>query len=162
MGGSTGNGNTTPGAEFNALVDPEAVKIVFNSGHPNMTMVGLNATHQVLLDRTWIRHLRASTVNESMTVFCDLLEYYDERQHEFTTLAGAAVHDALAVVAVTNPDLVAGVRYPVQAVTAEGPARGMTLVDQRPVRHPDAGNVRVLEWVNVQKTKALLRDTLSS
>lgn len=162
MGGSTGNGNTTPGAEFNALVDPEAVEIVFTAGHPNVTMAGLNATHQVLLDRTWIGDLRVRMADDSMTVFCDLLEYYDERQHEFTTLAGAAVHDALAVVAVTHPDLVAGVRCPVQVVTADGPARGMTLVDQRPVRHPDPGNVRVLEWVNVAKTKELLRDTLSS
>jgi len=57
---------------------------------------------------------------------------------------------------------VAGVRYPVQVVTADGPTRGMTLVDQRPVRYPDPGNVRVLEWVNVAKTKELLRETLSS
>lgn len=45
MGGSSTAGNATPAAEFNIYVDPEAAKIVFESGIP-IQMVGLNVTRQ--------------------------------------------------------------------------------------------------------------------
>src|SRR5215213_5470157 len=45
MGGSMGLGNTTPAAEFNIYVDPEAAREVFESGLP-ITMTGLDVTHQ--------------------------------------------------------------------------------------------------------------------
>ena len=44
MGGSMGLGNTTPAAEFNVYVDPEAAREVFESGLP-VTMSGLDVTH---------------------------------------------------------------------------------------------------------------------
>ena len=50
MGGSIGEGNTTVSAEFNIYADPEAADIVFRSGVP-ITMMGLDVTHQALLDR---------------------------------------------------------------------------------------------------------------
>ena len=50
MGGSVGEGNTTASAEFNIIADPEAADVVFRSGVP-ITMIGLDVTHQALLDR---------------------------------------------------------------------------------------------------------------
>ena len=50
MGGSIGEGNTTVSAEFNIYADPEAADVVFRSGVP-ITMIGLDVTHQALLDR---------------------------------------------------------------------------------------------------------------
>ena len=51
MGGSIGEGNTTVSAEFNIYADPEAADVVFRSGVP-ITMMGLDVTHQALLDRS--------------------------------------------------------------------------------------------------------------
>src|SRR5215203_2185804 len=45
MGGSIGLGNTTPAAEFNVYVDPEAAREVFECGLP-VSMIGLDVTHR--------------------------------------------------------------------------------------------------------------------
>lgn len=161
MGGSSNGGNTTAGAEFNSWVDPEAAAIVFESGHPNLVMVGLNVTHSVLLDRPWIEQLRQQNQGTKMEVFADLLDYYEVRQRELTTLAGAAVHDALAVVHVTHPELLAGVRRPVEIVLSEGPARGMSLVDMRPMRTPSPANAKVVEWADVSAIQELIGQALT-
>ena len=58
MGGSIGEGNTTASAEFNIIADPEAADVVFRSGVP-ITMIGLDVTHQALLDRAAAAALRA-------------------------------------------------------------------------------------------------------
>ncbi|KAG2425076.1 hypothetical protein HXX76_013985 [Chlamydomonas incerta] len=47
MGGAMGIGNTGPVMEFNIQTDPEAAKMVFESGVP-LTMVPLEVTHTVL------------------------------------------------------------------------------------------------------------------
>jgi inosine-uridine nucleoside N-ribohydrolase len=60
MGGSTMGGNETAAAEFNFFVDPDAARIVFESGIP-ITMVGLNATRQTLFTRSHVDALAASS-----------------------------------------------------------------------------------------------------
>ena len=47
MGGALGVGNTHPVAEFNIQTDPEAARLVFESGVP-LTMVPLEVTHTAL------------------------------------------------------------------------------------------------------------------
>lgn len=161
MGGSTTYGNTTVAAEFNCAADPEAAAVVFQAGHRNLIMAGLNVTHTVLLDRPWIEEYRSAVVGTDREVFAELLDYYEQRQREFSTLAGAAVHDALAVAAVTHPELLAGRRRAVEIVVGEGPTRGMTLVDQRPRRDGGTTNARVLEWADAPEIRSLIGHALA-
>src|SRR5436309_15856647 len=58
MGGSLSGGNITPAAEFNIYVDPEAARIVFQSGIP-ITMVGLDVTRKTALTEDYVRQLEA-------------------------------------------------------------------------------------------------------
>lgn len=162
MGGSSSSGNTTAAAEFNAVADPEAAKIVFDATHPNLIMLGLNITHTVLLDRPWIDELRSAITDPALGVFAELLDYYEARQREMTTLAGAAVHDALAVIAVTHPHLLAGLGRHVQVITNDGPTRGMTLVDQRALRTPVPTNATVVDWADADGIRALIFETLTT
>lgn len=160
MGGSATHGNVTAAAEFNCFADPEAAAVVFGAGHPNLSMAGLNVTQTVLCDRTWIEELAARLDGRPTCVFTELLAYYEQRTIASSLLAGAPVHDALAVVHVTHPHLLAGRRRPVEIVTA-GPARGMTLVDTRPARRPEPANCLVLEWADAASIRELIAAALA-
>ena len=59
MGGAIAEGNYTPAAEFNIWCDPEAAAAVFASGL-DVTMIGLDVTHQALLGRDVEERLRAA------------------------------------------------------------------------------------------------------
>ena len=58
MGGAIAEGNMTPAAEFNIWADPEAARWVFESGI-DVTMVGLDVTHQALVTPALTEQLRA-------------------------------------------------------------------------------------------------------
>src|SRR5258707_314091 len=59
MGGSLSGGNITPAAEFHFYVDPEAARIVFDSGVP-LTMIGLDVTNKVIIREEQVRALEAA------------------------------------------------------------------------------------------------------
>jgi len=74
MGGSVYGGNTTPRAEFNILVDPEAAQIVLRSGVP-LIMSGLEVTHQAQIKHEDIAAIRAIG-NKLGAVTADLLDFF--------------------------------------------------------------------------------------
>lgn len=132
MGGSIGEGNTTASAEFNIVADPEAADVVFRSGIP-ITMIGLDVTHQALLDRDAARELRALGT-ASGRVAAELTDYALDRNLEWSGAATSAIHDAVAIAHLLVPDLVAVARYHVTVDTTDGPARGRTVCDGLPYR----------------------------
>lgn len=132
MGGSIGEGNTTASAEFNIVADPEAADVVFRSGVP-ITMIGLDVTHQALLDRESAAALRAMG-NVSGRVAAELTEFALDRNLEWSGATTTAIHDAVAVAHLMVPDLVAVAPYHVQVDTTHGPARGRTVCDGLPYR----------------------------
>lgn len=132
MGGSIGEGNTTASAEFNLYADPEAADIVFRSGVP-ITMMGLDVTHQALLDAGASAAIRAAG-GVSAGIAASLTDYALARNREWSGATTAAMHDAVAIAHLAIPDLIDVAAYHVVIDTTHGPARGRTVCDGLPYR----------------------------
>jgi len=103
MGGSLKEGNVTPYAEFNAHVDPEALDIVLSSQIP-LIMAGLDLTTNVRIKPEEV--LKAiKQPNSTQQVFIDFIDYYAQAAAKRGELRGGALHDSLAVIAITHADL---------------------------------------------------------
>ncbi|MFE6254273.1 nucleoside hydrolase [Agromyces sp. NPDC057865] len=127
MGGSTGRGNVTPYAEFNAWVDPEALAIVVASG-VRFTMVGLNVTHSALVTAA-VRE-RLAAVGTATAAFGDeLLEFFCRTNAEVFGMPDGPLHDPVAVAVLVDPEVVTSVhtRLDVELVGTE--TAGATSVD---------------------------------
>ena len=89
--------------EFNAFCDPEALKIVLDSGVP-MTMVGLDVTMQVLVEAPqYAEFAKIDTPLGRLVV--DWLKFY-EKLHRNSMGVGGALHDPLALALVIDPTLI--------------------------------------------------------
>jgi inosine-uridine nucleoside N-ribohydrolase len=95
MGGSLSGGNITPAAEFNFYVDPEAARVVFDSGAP-LTMVGLNVTNRVQIRNEQIRGLEAAQNPVSQAAGKIMRATLDRWMRE-RQLNGFAMHDPVTV-----------------------------------------------------------------
>jgi purine nucleosidase len=118
-------GNVTPAAEANIYNDPEAARIVFESG-AHITLVGLDVTMKCGIPASQVRKLaeERERLSPIARFALDTLLYYNETYPPET---GAALHDPLAVGVVANPALVRTERMQVEVETQGKITRGMTL-----------------------------------
>jgi inosine-uridine nucleoside N-ribohydrolase len=123
-------GNRTATAEFNIWADPEAAAIVLDYGGP-LIMTGLDVTYQLQATPERIDHVRDLSGRLAATL-ADLLTFFSGTyvgRHE--NMLGAAVHDPVAVMALTHRELFTSCFSHVVVETAGEHTRGMTVVDQR-------------------------------
>ena len=141
MGGGT-FGNRTAAAEFNIWCDPEAADIVFSYGGP-LIMSGLDLTHQFQALPPRIEMVRGLP-GQLAHVLAGLLDFFS---HTYTSrhhgIGGAAVHDPLAVMALTHSDLFTVKNAHVEVETDGVRTLGMTIIDQRDLKEVPPGNC---EW----------------
>ena len=130
MGGSAGGGNRSATAEFNALVDPEAVKVVVDCG-ARVMMSGLDLTHQFVVDDHLADDLTAIGTTGGL-VLADLIRSYLDKAESRGLPRRGGLHDPCAVFAVTHPDAIDRTRRPVDIELDGRLTRGMTVVDFRP------------------------------
>lgn len=134
MGGvflGTMSNREMPG-EFNVWVDPEAAEAVLRSGM-KQRWVGLDVTLKVRLTRDHARQLKESSgdfarlAGESTLSWIDFLQ---QRNPGDPLLADScAMHDPLAVAAISHPEFLTWNEAAVSVVTGDGIARGVMVAD---------------------------------
>ncbi len=132
MGGAVGMGNITPCAEANFYHDPEAAKIIIDSGIP-CRIIGLNATHSAELTLE-----DAAVLSSIDTPASKLAGALIETRIKALNIMGNgngysdAIHDALAVASVIEPSIITEERILRCDIDINGGASdGMLIVDQR-------------------------------
>lgn len=120
-------GNITPAAEFNIYVDPEAAKIVFDSGVPIVVMP-LDVTHKALTTRPRVDAFRAmgTKVGDMVAAWTDFFERFDKEKYGSE---GAPLHDPCVIAYLIQPELFTGRHVNVEIETTSELTLGMTVAD---------------------------------
>lgn len=126
MGGAMGLGNTGPVAEFNIENDPEAARIVFESG-VSICMVPLELTHQVLADETVLSAIGSSSAFRRK--ICDLLLFFKKAYLEVFGFEHPPLHDPLALYYVLHPEQFQCRSMRVDIECGSALSRGQTVCD---------------------------------
>jgi purine nucleosidase len=125
MGGNAlGLGNATPAAEANVHNDPEAADVVFGAGWP-VTMVGLDATHQVHMSNAHLAEY--ATIDDPMAQhIAAIVPFYRDFYRDRVGIDGIYVHDSSAVAYLVAPQLFRTERWPIRVDTTQSIGRGKT------------------------------------
>lgn len=126
-GGFFEGGNITPAAEFNIFVDPEAAKIVLESGIP-ITMLPLDCTHQALTSQKRISAFRAigNRVGEACAGWMEFFERFDEDKYGTD---GGPLHDPNVIAYLLKPEIYGARFINVEVETVSQLTLGMTVAD---------------------------------
>jgi inosine-uridine nucleoside N-ribohydrolase len=128
MGGAIDRGNVTPAAEFNIWVDPEAAHRVFTSGI-DLTMVGLDVTHQALMGPEHAHRLRSA--GRAGELVADMFDFYVRFHQREYGIDASPVHDAVAAAYLIDETLLETKHCGVKVDLDSDLSRGRTHVDVR-------------------------------
>lgn len=128
---SYGIGNANAVAEFNIWHDPEAAKLVFDSGIPT-TCIGLDTTTHpdYRMSKAMYGEMIAKKTKRSILIegLCGtLVERFN----------GFSLHDPMAMAYVVDPTMFKTERYRVEVETMGMKTMGMTVVDRRQFYHEE-------------------------
>ncbi|MCY4136058.1 MAG: nucleoside hydrolase [bacterium] len=126
-GGFFDGGNTTPTAEFNVFVDPEAAQLVLHCGAP-VTMLPLDVTHKALMTDAWINQVRALGTRTGAAA-AGMLDFYERFDVDKYGTFGGPLHDPNVIAYLLRSDLYSGRHCNVEVETESPLTTGMTVVD---------------------------------
>lgn len=157
-GGFFEGGNTTPAAEFNIYVDPQAADIVFQSGVP-ITMMPLDVTHKALTSPERLARFAAipSPAGKAVHGMLDFFERFDIEKYGSE---GGPLHDPCVIAYLLDPDLFGGKNVSVRIETSSEMTMGMTVIDWWGVT-AETPNAMVMSQIDADGFYELLADRIA-
>jgi inosine-uridine nucleoside N-ribohydrolase len=145
MGGGLYGGNMTMTSEFNIYNDPEAAKIVFDSGIP-LYMVGLDVTLKPQLPR-WVFDRVQAAKNPYAEFAGKIFDFMYRRKIE---IGGddPNLHDVIALCSIVRPDILTFKKFFMTVECKGDITRGMTVADFNNVMQKDS-NVYAAIDINI-------------
>jgi purine nucleosidase len=157
MGGTMGQGNITPSAEFNIYVDPHAAHVVLTAGIPT-TLITLDSTHQVLTTPQRLAAIRAIN-NPISHAAAGMLSFYGQSDLARYGLPGAPLHDPCVIAYLLAPQLFTTRIVNVAVETTGTHSLGRTIVDW--YGDSQGSSVQVVETVDAEGVYDLLLASLA-
>jgi purine nucleosidase len=157
MGGTMGQGNITPSAEFNIYVDPHAAHVVLTAGIPT-TLMTLDSTHQVLTTPQRLAAIRAIN-NPISHAAAGMLSFYGQSDLTRYGLPGAPLHDPCVIAYLLAPQLFTTRIVNVAVETTGTHSLGRTVVDW--YGDSQGSSVQVVETVDAEGVYDLLLASLA-
>lgn len=148
MGGTVHEyGNVSPVAEANIINDPYAADKVFTASW-QVTMVGLDVTHQVLLENKVLEHIREKKGKMGSFLY-DCSQFYIDFYSSRFPVNGCYFHDASTIAYLMDPSLFTVERGPIR-VACDGIAIGQTIFAPEGVEYPEP------HWDNIPSTQVCM------
>lgn len=141
MGGGECDGNCSPVAEFNFWDDPDAAKIVFEAGFPEIVMVGLNATRKIVLTpnlREMVKQFRSPLGDFIHSITQTYIDFHWAQEKTI----GCVINDALVIAYLLDPNVLKLKKAYVDIAT-EGICEGQSVIDNKGFWHQGHCNAQV-------------------
>ncbi|MGM7700466.1 nucleoside hydrolase [Pseudalkalibacillus sp. Hm43] len=141
-------GNVTPLAEANIHGDPIAARNILHKAK-NTTLFPLNVTNYAYVTDAMAALIQQNARNVYRELTPKIIRYYiNAYQKLHPGIPGAALHDVLTLMGLTNPNVCQYVTKTVDVQTS-GPSKGQTIADFRNPPEPQKGNpIRIAIQLN--------------
>lgn len=159
MGGSASVGNVTPAAEFNIYDDPEAAKVVFDSG-VHVVMCGLDVTLKAVMTPADWDELAETGRPAAMLVRQMVATPWKTLQ--MLGFAGVPMHDSCPVLYLVHPELFRAEEAGVKVETKGTVTLGKTVTDLYSDKQFAEKNATVVLDVDRDAFIAILKDCIRS
>ena len=148
MGGSIGEGNVTPAAEFNIYDDPEAAQIIFSSGI-KIRMYGLDVTTSTYLFENIIERFEKLNTKSSK-LFVQCTKNLNINMNKFIRKPYGSMHDCVPIIAFLDENLIKYKKALVEIDLSHGLSYGRTNCDLYS-ENVEKSNIEVAVSINVDK-----------
>ncbi|WP_366788319.1 nucleoside hydrolase [uncultured Leuconostoc sp.] len=154
MGGAyKTNGNTSPVAEYNFWVDPDAADYVFKQSPVEIELVPLDVTRKIVLTPN-ILQMMAYLNPEKTDFIMKIIRFYFDFHWQQEHVLGAVINDPLVIIYVLHPEIATVIRKYVTVVTT-GVALGQSIVDSAEFWKKPA-NATILQDIDAKRVMAYI------